>query len=71
MALIRSPLEAEDEQAGPLAVVGRAAKVEPERWLTIRSRRHEVMPPARAEEAGVEAGYGDARWYSGGLAALG
>ncbi len=49
--------EGEDDHAGSAAVVGGGAKVEPERRLTIRSGRHEVIPPARAEEAGVEAGH--------------
>src|SRR5262245_25473467 len=49
--------EGEDEEAGPAAHAGRGAQVEPERRLTIRSRRHEVIRPARAEEAGVEAGH--------------
>jgi len=50
--------EREDEEvAGPVADAGRAAKVGPERRLTISSRRHEVIPPAGAEEVGVEAGH--------------
>jgi hypothetical protein len=36
---------------------GGGAKVRPERGLTIGSRRHEVEPPARAEDAGAEAGH--------------
>jgi hypothetical protein len=49
--------EGEDEQAGPVAdAAGAGAKVGPERRLTIRPRRHEVMRSA-AEDAGAEAGH--------------
>ena len=40
-----------------MADAGGGAKVGPERRLTIGSRRHEVNPPARAEDAGEEAGH--------------
>jgi NAD(P)-dependent dehydrogenase (short-subunit alcohol dehydrogenase family) len=36
---------------------GCGAQVGAERRLTVGSRRHEVEPPARAEEAGAEAGH--------------
>jgi hypothetical protein len=40
-----------------MADAGGDAQVGPERRLTIGSRRHEVNPPARAEDAGEEAGH--------------
>jgi hypothetical protein len=49
--------EGEDEQAGPMADAGGGAKVGPERRLAVGSRRHQVNPPARAEDAGEEAGH--------------
>ncbi len=48
--------EGEYEEAGSMADAGGGAKVGPERRLTIGSRRHEINPPARAEDAGEEAG---------------
>ena len=47
--------ESEDEEAGPMADACGGAKVGPERRLTIRPRRHEVVPPA-AHDAGAETG---------------
>src|SRR2546425_8957617 len=49
--------EGEYEKAGSMADAGGGAKVSHERRLTIGSRRHEVNPPARAEDAGEEAGH--------------
>src|SRR6266545_2020430 len=49
--------EGEDEQAGPVADVGGGAKVGFERRLTVGSRRHEVNPLVRVEDAGEEAGH--------------
>src|SRR3989442_15881327 len=51
------PGEGEDEKAGSMADAGGGAKVSHERRLTIGSRRHEVNPPARAEDAGQQAGH--------------
>src|SRR6266508_50570 len=49
--------EGEDEQAGPMADAAGGAKVGPERRLTVGSRRDEVNPPARVEDAGEEPGH--------------
>src|SRR3981081_531770 len=50
--------EGEDEQAGAVAdASGGGAKVGPERQLTIRPRRHEVISRTSAEVAGIEAGH--------------
>src|SRR5262249_21370056 len=46
--------EGEDVQAGPVADAGRGTQVGPERRLAVGSRRDEVEPAARAEEAGAE-----------------
>jgi hypothetical protein len=40
-----------------VADAGGAVQVGPERRLAVGSRRDEVEPPARAEEAGTEAGH--------------
>ena len=48
--------EGEDVQADSVADAGRGAQVDPERRLTVGSRRHEVEPAARAEQTGAEAG---------------
>jgi hypothetical protein len=40
-----------------VADAGRGVQVGSERRLTVRSRPHEVEPPARAEDSGAEAGY--------------
>jgi dihydrofolate reductase len=50
-----------------VADAGRGAQVCPERGLAVGSRRHEVEPAARAEQAGAEAGryqWLAARWPS-------
>src|SRR6266542_3892050 len=49
--------EGEDEQAGSVADAGRGAQVGSERWLAVRSCRHEGERAARAEQAGAEAGH--------------
>src|SRR6266542_1909001 len=50
--------EGEDVEAGPVAdAAGGGPNVDPERRLAIRPRRHEIKRPARAEDAGVEAGH--------------
>src|SRR5215211_7875081 len=49
--------DGENVQADPVADAGRGAQVGPERRLTVGSRPHEVEPPARAEQAGAEAGH--------------
>src|SRR6266700_7035616 len=47
----------EHEEADPVADAVGGAQVGPERRLTVGSRRDEVEPPARAEQAGAEAGH--------------
>ena len=48
-----------DEEADPVAGAGRTAQVGSESDLTVGARPHEVEPPARAEDAGAEAGHDD------------
>src|SRR5437870_7129263 len=47
----------EDVQASPVADAARSAQIGFERRLTVGSCPHEIEPPARAEEAGAEAGH--------------
>src|ERR1700732_3753192 len=49
--------EGEDVEAGPVADAGRGAQVGSEGRLTVGSRRHQVEPAARVEQAGAEAGH--------------
>src|SRR5687768_18473471 len=49
--------EGEDEETDPMADADRGAQVSPERRLPVGSRCDEVKPPARAEDAGAEAGH--------------
>jgi hypothetical protein len=51
------PGEGEDVEAHPVADAVGGARVCSERRLTVSSRRHEVEPPARSEDAGAEAGH--------------
>ena len=57
MAQIRSPARVRTIEAGPVADAVGGAQVGAERRLTVGSRRHEVEPAARAEDAGAEAGH--------------
>jgi hypothetical protein len=47
--------EGENVKAGPMADAGRRAQIGPQRRLTVGSRRHEIEPPACAEDAIAEA----------------
>ena len=46
-------LEGEYNEAGPVADAVRGTQVGTERRLTIRSRPHEVEPPARTQNGGL------------------
>src|SRR5215831_20934884 len=49
--------EGENVEADPVADAAPGAQVGPERGLAVGSRRHEVEPAARAEQARAEPGH--------------
>jgi hypothetical protein len=61
--------EGDDQEAHPVADAVRGAHGGSERWLTVGSGGHEVVPPARAEDAGAEAGHRVSAFVFGGPAA--